>query len=165
MSLTADQGGKVAGPDTREVIVEFSPAAVRAPFALRCAALFIDYIVIVAVPVLGLVFDKLVAGDQAKLSNNTAWLIAIILGLSDLIIFPALSGQSLGMMISGLRVVRMDGGAPSALRIILRNTAGYFLTLLTLGLGFALAVITPNGRTLHDYISGTMVIFANKRRL
>jgi hypothetical protein len=32
-------------------IIEFYPNALRAPFFLRCAALFIDYMVLLAVPV------------------------------------------------------------------------------------------------------------------
>jgi uncharacterized RDD family membrane protein YckC len=151
---------------TREVIVEFSPEELRAPFALRCGAFFIDYILIVAVPVLGLVFDMSMGGTSpGKVSNNTTWLIAFLLGVSDLIIFPALSGQTLGMMICGLRIVRPNGLNASAGRVILRNTFGYLLTVLTAGIGFLTAAISPRGRALHDYVSGTMVIYARRRKL
>jgi uncharacterized RDD family membrane protein YckC len=163
MVLTADQA--VKSSTKREIVVEFSSDEVRAPFALRCAAFFIDYILVIAVPVIGLVFDLLAGGDQAKFSNDTAWLIAFLLGISIFIVFPALSGQTLGMMICGLRIVRSDGGTPSLGRIIFRNTVGYLLTALTLGTGFLLAAFTPSGRSLHDYVSGTLVIFAKRRRL
>jgi uncharacterized RDD family membrane protein YckC len=163
MALTTERTAETK--PNREVVVEFSLAALRAPFALRCAALFIDYIVIVAVPVLGLVIDRLIGGEPAKFSNNTAWLIAILLAVSDLFIFPALSGQSLGMMMCRLRIVRTDGGDPSVARVIIRNTLGLLLTLLTLGFGFLLAAFTPSGRALHDYLTGTMLIFGSKRIL
>ena len=163
MSLTTDRS--VQTKPNREVVVEFSVAALRAPFALRCAALFIDYILIVAVPVLGLVIDRLIGGGTGKFSNNTAWFIAFLLGVSDLLIFPALSGQTLGMMMCRLRIVRADGGDPSVARIIIRNTLGFLLTLLTLGFGFLLAAFTSNGRALHDYVAGTIVIFGSKRIL
>ena len=163
MSLTTDRS--VQTKPNREVVVEFSVAALRAPFALRCAALFIDYILIVAVPVLGLVIDRLIGGGTGKFSNNTAWFIAFLLGVSDLLIFPALSGQTLGMMMCRLRIVRADGGDPSVARIIIRNTLGFLLTLLTLGFGFLLAAFTTNGRALHDYVAGTIVIFGSKRIL
>ena len=126
MSLTTDRSVQIK--PNREVVVDFSAAALRAPFALRCAALFIDYILIVAVPVLGLVIDRLIGGGPAKFSNNTAWFIAFLLGVSDLIIFPALSGQTLGMMMCRLRIVATDGGDPSVGRIIIRNTLGFLLT-------------------------------------
>lgn len=163
MSLTTDR--TVQTKPNREVVVEFSPSALRAPFALRCAALFIDYILIVAVPVLGLVIDRLVGGGAGKFSNNTAWLIAFLLGVSDLLIFPALSGQTLGMMMCRLRIVNTNGGDPSVSRIVIRNTLGFLLTLLTLGIGFILAAFTSNGRALHDYVAGTIVIFGSKRIL
>ena len=163
MTLAADRTTQTK--PTREVVTEFSAPALKAPFSLRLVAFFIDYILVIAVPVLGLVIQKLIGGDSAKFSNDTVWLIAVLLGVSDLIIFPALSGQTLGMMMCRLRVVRTDGREPSIGRLIFRNTVGFLATVLTLGIGFLLAVVTPNGRALHDYIAGTMVIFGSKRIL
>jgi uncharacterized RDD family membrane protein YckC len=163
MELTT--GRSVNRPTAKESITNFTATGLRAPFALRCGALCIDYILIVAVPVLGLLFDLLVGAAPAKISTSTSWLIAILLGISNIIIFPALSGQTLGMMMCGLRIVRKDGSDPKIGQIILRNTLGYFLTLVTVGLGFLLAAFTPTGRALHDYISGTLVIFGRKRTL
>jgi uncharacterized RDD family membrane protein YckC len=163
MTLMADNAAQRTAK--REVIVDFSADALRAPFALRCGSFFIDYILVVAVPVLGLVFSLLIDDNPAKASNNTTWLIAFLVGISDLIIFPALSGQTLGMMICGLRIVTPDGRDASAGRVILRNTAGYLLTAITLGVGFLMAAVTPTRRALHDYVSGTMVVYGRKRRL
>lgn len=161
MALTADRMVKTS--PNREVIVDFSASELRAPFALRCVALFIDYILIIAVPVIGLIIETLIGGTQAKFSNNTAWLIAFLLGASDLILFPALSGQTLGMMMCRLRIVSTNGGEVPIGRMVLRNTVGLLLTTLTLGLGFLLAAFTPNGRALHDYLAGTLVVFGKKR--
>ena len=146
-------------------VVGFSTRTLKAPFSLRLVALFIDYILIIAAPVLGLLIEILLGGDSAKFTNDTGWLIAVLLGISDLIIFPALSGQTLGMMMCRLRLVRNDGRDASVARIILRNTVGFLITALTLGFGFILAAFTPSGRALHDYIAGTIVIFGNKRIL
>jgi uncharacterized RDD family membrane protein YckC len=163
MAVATDQAARRLA--SREVVVEFSPEAMRAPFGLRCVAIFIDYILVIAVPVLGLLFELATGSDPAKTSNNVAWLIAFLLGISDLIIFPALSGQTLGKMICGLRIVRKDGTDASVQRILLRNSAGYLLTILTGLIGFLIAVVTPNGRALHDYMAGTMVVFGKKRVL
>jgi uncharacterized RDD family membrane protein YckC len=162
MTLMADKADRSA---KNEIIVEFAPELLRAPFALRCGAFLIDYILVVAVPVLGLVFEMVSGDNPGKASNNTAWLIAIILGLSDLLIVPALCGQTLGMMMCGLRIVRPNGRDASAWQVIIRNTLGYLLTTLTLGIGFLIASVTSRGRALHDYVSGTMVVYARKRRL
>ena len=162
MTLMADNAAQLKAK--RDVIVDFTPEALRAPFALRCGSFLIDYILIVAVPVLGLVFSLLIDDNPARVSNTTAWLIATLLGLSDMIILPALSGQTLGMMICGLRIVRPDGLDASAGLIVFRNTLGYLLTALTLGIGFLIAAITPTRRALHDYVSGTMVVYGRRRR-
>jgi uncharacterized RDD family membrane protein YckC len=163
MALTTDRAVDRAAK--REIVVDFVPEALRAPFSLRCVAGFVDYIIVVAAPVLGLVFGLLIGADPTKSSPGTAWLIAFLLGVSNLLIFPALSGQTLGMMITGLRIVRSDGRDASVGSIVLRNTFGYLLTLLTGGLGFLLAAVTPKGRALHDYVSGTLVVFGKKRIL
>ena len=163
MALTTDRAVKTA--PSRELVVDFPAVTLRAPFSLRLVAFFIDYILFISIPVLGLLIELLIGGEPAKFSNNTAWLIAILLGVSDVIIFPALSGQTLGMMICRLRIVRIDGREPSIGQVILRNTVGFLLTAATLGLGFILAAFTPRGRALHDYLSGTMVIFGSKRTL
>jgi uncharacterized RDD family membrane protein YckC len=152
----------------REIVTGFDLVKLRAPFALRCAAVCIDYIIVAAIPVLALVFDRLTAGGTAtgpsSLAGGTAWVIAVLVGLSNLILFPSLSGQTLGMMLCGLRIVSKNGRDASLAAIALRNTVGYLLTLLTFGIGFLMAAITPTGRSLHDYLAGTAVVFAIKRR-
>src|SRR5689334_20459743 len=89
-------------PRISDRVVDFVPEALRAPFSLRCVAVFVDYIIVIAAPVLGLVFELLIGTDPAKSLTGTVWLMAVLVGVSDLIIFPALSGQTLGMMITGL---------------------------------------------------------------
>jgi uncharacterized RDD family membrane protein YckC len=163
MALTSER--TVNRKQPTEIVSEFSPGELKAPFSLRLVALFIDYILFIAAPVLGLLIEVLIGGGTAKFTNDTGWLIAVLLGISDLVIFPALSGQTLGMMMCGLRLVRTDGREPSAGRVVLRNTFGYLATALTLGVGFLMSAVTPNGRALHDYIAGTVVIFGRKRIL
>jgi uncharacterized RDD family membrane protein YckC len=163
MALTTDRAVKAT--PSREVVVDFPSDSLRAPFSLRLVAFLIDYILMISVPVLGLVIESLVGSEPAKFSNNTAWLIAVLLGVSNVIIFPALSGQTLGMMMCRLRIVRTDGRDASVGRVVLRNTVGFLVTALTLGIGFILAAFTPSGRALHDYMAGTIVIFGRKRVL
>jgi uncharacterized RDD family membrane protein YckC len=68
-------------------------------------------------------------------------------------------------MITGLRIVKIDGQAVPFGTILFRHTFGYLLTVLTAGLGFMFSVLNPKGRSLHDFISGTVVIYGNKRIL
>ena len=95
--------------------------------------------------------------------NNAGWLVAILVGITNIILLPMFSGQTLGKILTGIRIVNADGTAPAIGAIALRQTAGYLFTFLTVGLGFFISVFTATGRSLHDYISGTMVIYADRR--
>jgi uncharacterized RDD family membrane protein YckC len=135
---------------------------------LRVAALFLDYILLIAVPVFDLVITQLVATGPARgaaLGGAITWLLTLLVALSNIIILPALSGQSLGKLLTGLRIVNIDGTAAPAAGILVRHVVGYLLTFLSLGLGFLLAAFTKNGRALHDYVSGTVVVRARRRNL
>jgi uncharacterized RDD family membrane protein YckC len=167
MSAVSDRTAEVKRPQIREVVEGFSPAAVRAPFLLRCGAVAIDYIVIIGIPVIGLLLSRFAGNDGARLLNdwvnNAGWLIAFLVAVSNVIILPLFSGQSLGKIITGLRVVNMDGSTPSLGSMAIRQTAGYLFTLLTFGVGLIIACLNTNGRALHDYVAGTMVIYARRR--
>lgn len=150
-----------------QVVVDFDAESVAAPFMLRCGALLIDYMIVVLVPVLMLLTGRLMGSDGNKLlggpMNSTGWLIALLLGVTNLVILPAIGGQTIGKAITGIRIVAINGEAAGFGNILRRNLLGYFITLLTAFLGFVLAAFNTQGRALHDYIGGTVVIYARKR--
>jgi len=129
----------------------------------------IDYLIVVVVPVSFLLIARFLGEDGSGLLNgdlnNFGWLVAVLLAFTDLIILPAVIGQSAGKMFTGIRVVSLNGTAPKLRQIIVRQTLGYLLTVLTLGIGFLISLFNKRGRALHDMISGTVVIQANKERL
>ena len=136
----------------------------RAPFALRCGALLIDYIVLALVLTFSIMIARLMGGG-ARLAGGTAEKIGIILtfivAVADLGVLAGITGRSIGKWTTGLRIERIGGGAPGIVRALLRHFVGYPLSLLPLGLGFLLATVTPTGRALHDFISGTVVLRRN----
>ncbi len=69
---------------------------------------------------------------------------------------------TVGKLIMGLRVRTKEGGDLSFGRALLRALA-YFLSSVTLNLGYLLALFTPKKRALHDYIAGTRVISLKER--
>jgi uncharacterized RDD family membrane protein YckC len=152
---------------TERVVVNFDAERLRAPFLLRCGAFLIDYILVVSIPVIGLLTARSFGDDGAKLLNSeinsTGWLIALLLGLTNFVIFPMFSGQTLGKMLTGLRVVNMKGEFPTFSKLLIRHSIGYLLTLLTGGLGFLLSVLNIRGRALHDFLAGTIVIYGRRR--
>lgn len=167
MSAVPDRTVQVKNAGAREVVIGFSPEAVQAPFFLRCGALIIDYIIVIAIPVIGLLLSRFAGNDGAKLLNegvsSASWLVAVLVGFTNIVFLPMFSGQSVGKIVTGLRIVRIDGTAPTIGAIAFRQTAGYLLTLASGGLGFVLSVFSSKGRALHDYISGTLVIYADRR--
>lgn len=152
---------------TEEVIVNFDAEKIRAPFLLRCGALLIDYIILVLLPVLGLLTARFSTGDAgAKLFKNplssAGWMVAILVAVTNFIIFPMLSGQSIGKMFTGLKIIRKDGRAANFGQLLVRHLIGYPVTLLTGGLGFLLSVFNAKGRALHDLVAGTVVVYGRK---
>ena len=150
-----------------QVIVNFDAERVKAPFVLRCGALLIDYIVVVLIPVLILLIGRMMGNDGSKLLggplNSMGWLIAFLLGATNLVILPAVSGQSIGKALTGIRIVTKTGEAVTFNHLLRRNVLGYLLTILTLFIGFIIAAFGKKGRALHDYVAGTVVIYAQKR--
>src|SRR5437762_10555062 len=136
----------------------------RAPFALRCGALLIDYIVLALVLTFSIMIARLMGGG-ARLAGGTAKKVGIVLtfivALADLGVLAGITGRSIGKWTTGLRIERIGGGAPGIVRALLRHFVGYPLSLLPLGLGFLIATVSPTGRALHDFISGTVVVRRN----
>ena len=84
---------------------------------------------------------------------------AIFAGLGSLVILVgwALAGTSPGKKALGIEVQGPDGSPRLGfLRAAIRG-AGCSLCLLTLGIGFLMAVFTKDGKGLHDRIAGTTV--------
>ena len=132
MAVTADIATTPDRNFEKEKNAEFSPARLRAPFFLRCGALIIDYILLVATPILWLLLTKYFGdGGPNATMNSTGWTIAIVIGLANLLILPAMWGKSVGKMFTGQTIVKKDGTRAGIGRILVRNTFGYLLTAVT----------------------------------
>jgi uncharacterized RDD family membrane protein YckC len=86
--------------------------------------------------------------------------------LVTLLYFPlswTLTGQSLGKVMLGVRVVRNDKNHPTVTEMSLPRSclraAGYWLSALPFGLGFLWAAFDDEGRTWHDRLAGTRVVY------
>ena len=153
-------------PKNPEIVVRFSPEGVRAPFLLRCGALLVDYLLIVTFPAVFLVFGRLSGDDGARLLsgswNTVGWLIGLLFAVTNIVVLPVFSGQSFGKIVTGIRVVALNGSAPLHKKMFLRQTLGYIVTGLSAGFGFLFSIFSNKGRALHDYIAGTVVIYADR---
>ena len=71
--------------------------------------------------------------------------------------FWTVTGQTPGMVLFGLRVLRANG-SPVGLGTALRRLLGYVACALTFGLGFFAVVLSARRQGLHDRIAGTVVV-------
>ena len=133
----------------------------RAPFALRCGALLIDYIVLVLILTFSILIARLMGGG-ARLAGGSAERIGIVLTLivafADLGVMAGITGRSIGKWTTGLRIEKMSGGPPGIIRALIRHVIGYPLSLIPFALGFLMVTVSSSGRALHDYIAGTVVV-------
>ena len=139
----------------------------RAPFSLRCGALLIDYIVVVGVLALATLLAR-VTGDGGRRAGSFILFVGYIttagVAFVNFVLLANLSGRTLGKWIAGLRIERRDGEPLSVGRALLRHLVGYPVTLLTFGLGFLFAAFDTQGRALHDWLAGTVVVRSRASR-
>jgi uncharacterized RDD family membrane protein YckC len=157
--MTAAQG--LTRPQTRTRSARQAGKRLRAPFSLRCGALLIDYILLAAIVVFGTLVARMLGGGarSAGTSAETIGIVAaVVVAVLNLGVLPGLTGLTLGKWATGLRIERNDGADVGIGRSLLRHFIGYPLSFVVLGIGFAIAAITPRGRGLHDAIAGTIVV-------
>jgi uncharacterized RDD family membrane protein YckC len=136
-------------------------ARIRGPFSLRCGAILIDYIVLVAILAFSTLVSRLFGGGARAAGSSSVTigiLLALVVAALDLGILPGLTGITIGKWATGLRIVRKNGTELGIGRAFLRHFVGYPLSALTLGLGFVIAALNARGRGLHDLIAGTIVV-------
>jgi uncharacterized RDD family membrane protein YckC len=141
----------------------------RAPFALRCGALLVDYIILLLPLALINVLGRMSGGSGSGSSGAAArafesslttfgYAMTATLFVVNFILLPLTSGRTLGKWVTGLRIETIAGARPRMFAICLRHIVGYCLTGLTLGAGYLFAAFHPKGRALHDFAASTVVV-------
>jgi uncharacterized RDD family membrane protein YckC len=128
---------------------------------LRCGAILIDYIILVAIVAFSTLVSRLLGGGARSIggsSETVGILFAVLVAVFDLGILPGLTGLTVGKWATGLRILRENGSDIGIGRAFLRHFVGYPLSFVTLGLGFLVAAFTTRGRGLHDLIANTIVV-------
>jgi len=81
-------------------------------------------------------------------------LFTVLVTVLYTLVLHALTGQTLGKLATGVRVVNVDG-SPLTFGTALLRYLGYFLSFLPFGLGFVVAGLRKDKRALHDLLAGT----------
>ncbi len=135
-------GGGFGGPGDASAALAAAP---RAGFGIRMAALLIDVILI------GILIHNFHSGGRFEL---------LVLATYGAVMWK-LKGSTIGGIICGLRVARVDGRPIDWPTSIVRALS-CFLSLAVVGLGFLWIAIDADRQAWHDKIAGTMVVKAPK---
>lgn len=128
----------------------------------RMVAAAVDFAILggidVAVIRLTLAIAGLTAAEVRELPVIPMAAFLLLLNAGYLVGFTAAGGQTIGKMLTRVRVTADDGGRVDAGKAVIR-AAAIFLTVATLGLGY-LPVFGADARALHDRLAGTRVLRA-----
>lgn len=145
-----------------------NPIAAPARAPARLAAALIDWLILGAIDVAILYFTlrltRLGFQDLRLLPPVPVAGFLLLINGGYFVLFTAAGGQTIGKMLTGIRVVPADppgltrGRVPLAHAVI--RVAGYAASLLPLGLGYLPALIGQERRAIHDRLADTRVIQA-----
>lgn len=145
-----DRHAEGSWPGRRHGLPPEGPGA-AATTGSRFAALFVDVLVGALIGALVNSYLDDPSALQRTLATNGAFALQVI-------VLQALTGQSIGMRLVGIRVARLaEPGAPPGLLPVAVRTALIFLILPAV-------VMDRDGRGLHDKAGGTVVLRAKGAR-
>lgn len=138
--------GAAAGPAAAAVPPPVIPvtALPRAGFWIRLLASLLDVVVV---------------GVVVGITNTGSWFL--LLFAAYCVALWALKGTTIGGIVCGLKVVRLDERKVDWTVAIVRGLSG-FLSLAVAGLGFVWVAFDKDRQSWHDKIAGTVVVVVPK---
>lgn len=97
-------------------------------------------------------------GSGQLVSTGTVIAVFTLSTIVYYVFFWTITGQTLGMILMGLRVVTIEGRRLTAWRAIIRFI-GYIIAALPFCLGFAWILVDNRRQGWHDKIAGTYVAY------
>jgi uncharacterized RDD family membrane protein YckC/cytoskeletal protein CcmA (bactofilin family) len=129
--------------------ISITAALPRAGFGIRLGALLLDGMLVF---VASLMFGRMVGQGPS---------VAIMGMALYLVVLWALKGTTIGGIICGLKIVRLDDRPLDWTTAVVRGLAG-FLSVIPAGLGFLWIVFDEEKQSWHDKVAGTVVVHAPK---
>ncbi|MCZ7431513.1 RDD family protein [Streptomyces sp. WMMC1477] len=139
------------------VVLGLRPARVPS----RALAVAIDLLALWTVYLLLSVFltTAVLGLDGAAVAAVSVGLVIVVLMGGPVAVETLSHGRSLGKLVCGLRVVRVDGGPVRFRHALVRGLLGFFEIQLTLGTVACVAsLVSARGRRLGDVFAGTLVV-------
>lgn len=136
------------------------PALRPAGFWIRAVATLIDWLFFAAVATL----VRVGVASSVELSDGNPTVASAVITAFNLyflaayyIVLHGATGQTLGKMAVGVRVVSLEGGEISY-GVSFVRWVGYFLSTFTFLLGYLMVGVRADKRALHDLVAGTRVV-------
>jgi len=130
-----------------------------AGFWIRALAAGIDFVILFVVYSSLKLIGVRLSGVDLETSESLKPLVSfftLVFAAGYTSVLHCLTGQTIGKMLVGVRVVAGEEGPPPFGAALLRF-AGYFASVATATLGFVMAGLRRDKRALHDLIAGTRV--------
>lgn len=146
-------------PDTHALI---GPSE-QAGFGLRYGAWMFDFL-ITLIGMMVLTFAVTAASRRSVVGSNTD--LAIVAGLTllmfllNFVVLAGIGGQTAGMRILGIFIVRVDGRPFTMKQAALRHLIGYPLSTAFVFLGFLWMLWDPRQQGWHDKLARTIVVMS-----
>ena len=133
-------------------MVATAVAGARAGFWIRAGAYLIDVIIVVGV---GSILNSILALDPTVAGNGLGQLISLVyfIGLWS----SNGGGQTIGMRVLKLKVIKTDGSELTLVQSLIRYV-GLIISAIPLGIGLIWAAFDAEKQGWHDKIAGTYVV-------
>jgi len=146
-------------PPTHALIGAFEQAG----FGLRYGAWMFDFL-ITLIGIMVFTFAVTAASRKSVVGSNADLLIVagltVILFVVNFIVLAGAGGQTAGMRILGIYIVRVDGRPFTMKQAALRHLIGYPLSTAAFFLGFLWMLWDPQQQGWHDKIARTVVVMS-----
>jgi uncharacterized RDD family membrane protein YckC len=146
-------------PPTHALIGAFEQAG----FGLRYGAWMFDFLItLIAMMVFTFIVTAL--SHRSVVGSNSDLLIVagltLVLFVANFVALAGTNGQSAGMRILGIYIVRVDGKPFTMKDAVKRHLLGYPLSMLACFLGFLRILWDPRQQGWHDKIARTIVVMS-----
>jgi uncharacterized RDD family membrane protein YckC len=135
----------------------------QAGFGLRYGAWMFDFL-ITLIAIMGFTFAVTAASKRSVVGSNTDLLIIVgltlLLFVLNFVVLAGIGGQTAGMRILGIYIVRVDGRPFTMKQAALRHLVGYPLSTVSVFLGFLWMLWDPRQQGWHDKLAGTIVVMS-----
>jgi uncharacterized RDD family membrane protein YckC len=146
-------------PPTHALVGPFEQAG----FGLRYGAWMFDFL-ITLIAIMTFTFAVTAVSRESVVGSNRDLVIVagltMLLFVLNFVVLAGLNGQTAGMRILGVRVVRIDDRPFTIKDAALRHLVGYPLSMAVFFLGFLWMLWDPRQQGWHDKLARTIVVMS-----